>query len=152
MHNFARFMTSNSVKRFLISWIVTSVAMFILSYAWHGIILNDFSRLPYPKEIFLLFAAFTYLIIGFVVVKVFDSKVFEDFFHHKLFLKGLIKGTFCGFMFFIVASVVGVSFNTGSGIKNLLIDLVWQMFEQGVGGCVVAFTYATLGFNVFAKD
>jgi hypothetical protein len=126
--------------------------MFILSYTWHGIILNDFSRLSYPKEIFLLFAAFTYLIIGFVVVRVFDSKVFETFFNHKLFLNGVIKGTFCGFMFFIVANVVGVSFNTGTGVKNLLIDLVWQMFEQGAGGCVVAITYIALGFNFVAKD
>jgi hypothetical protein len=145
-------MTSFSLKRFLISWIVSAVSMFFISYIWHGIILNDFSRLSYPKEIFFLFAAFTYLIISFVVVKVFDTKIFEDFFHHKLILKGLLKGIVCGLMFFIVATVVGVSFNTGSGIKNLLIDMIWQMFEQGVGGCVVAVTYVVIGFNIFAKD
>jgi hypothetical protein len=126
--------------------------MFTLSYVWHGIFLNDFSRLSYPLELFLVFAALTYLIIGFVVVKVFDSKFLEKLFYHKLFLKGLVKGVFCGFMFFIVATVVGVSFNTGTGLKNLLFDLSWQMFEQGVGGCTVAVTYVIFEFNIFAED
>jgi hypothetical protein len=145
-------MTSLSVKRFLISWIITSIGMFILSYVWHGIVLNDFSRLSYPTGIFLAFAALTYLIIGFVVVKVFEAKFLEKFFYHRLFFKGIVKGILCGFMFFILANVVGVSFNTGTGIKNLLFDLGWQMFEQGVGGGIVALTYVILGFNVFAED
>jgi hypothetical protein len=152
MHNFTRHMKLIALKRFLISWIITSVVMFILFYLWHGIFLNDFSRLSYPKEIFLVFAAITYLIIGFVVVKVFEAKFFEKLFYRRLFLKGLLKGFLCGFMFFIVASVVGVSFNTGTGIKNLLFDLAWQMFEQGIGGIVVSVTYVVFEFNLLAED
>lgn len=37
--------------------------------------------------------------------------------------------------------MVGVSFNTGSGLKNLVLDLAWQMIEQGVGGGVVGLMY-----------
>jgi hypothetical protein len=152
MHNFTRYMKLLTLKRFLISWIITSIVMFILSYVWHGIFLNDFSRLSYPKEIFLFFAAITYLIIGFVVVKVFEAKFLEKLFYHRLFFKGLVKGFMCGFMFFIVATVVGVSFNTGTGIKNLLFDLAWQIFEQGIGGIVVSVTYVVFEFNLFAED
>jgi hypothetical protein len=145
-------MKLHTLKRFLISWIITSVVMFILFYVWHGIFLNDFSRLSYPTELFLVFAAITYLIIGFVMVKVFEAKFFEKLFYRRLFLKGLIKGCLCGFMFFIVATVVGVSFNTGAGIKNLLFDLAWQLFEQGVGGIVVSVTYVIFEFNLLVED
>lgn len=152
MHNFMRHMKLLALKRFLISWIITSVVMFILFYLWHGLFLNDFSRLSYPTEIFLVFAAITYLIIGFVVVKVFEAKFLEKLFYHRLFLKGLVKGFMCGLMFFIVATVVGVSFNTGTGIKNLLFDMAWQMFEQGIGGIVVSATYVLFEFNLLADD
>ncbi len=138
---------SNSIKRFFITWIITSLVMFSISYAWHGIFLNDFSRLTYPKEIFFIFSSIVYLVIGFVVVKVIDSKILERFFHRKLFLEGLIKGMFCGFIFFLIATVIGVSFNPVSGIKNLLFDMGWQIVEQGIGGCTVAIMYMVIGFS-----
>lgn len=146
-------MISPSLKRFFISWIITSLVMFGLFYAWHGLFLNDFSRLSYPTEIFMVFAAFTYLIIGFVVVKVFEAKFFfEKLFYRKLFLKGIVKGALCGFIFFMIATVIGVSFNTGTGIKNLLLDLGWQIIEQGIGGFTISITYVVLEFNLFAED
>lgn len=116
--------------------------MFSLSYAWHGIILNDFARLNYPKAVFLVFAAFAYLVIGFVVVKMMEIEFFEKFFMHRLLTKGIVTGMVCGAIFFLIATVIGVRINSGSGIKNLAFDLVWQMIEQGVGGGVVALVYA----------
>lgn len=130
-----------STKRFFLVWILVSILMFLLSYAWHGYVLNDFSRLSYPKVIFLVLSAFAYMIIGFIVVKVVETKVYEKLFFQKPILKGVIKGAFCGVVFFVIATVVGVSLNTGSGLKNLVLDLTWQMIEQGVGGGVVGLMY-----------
>ena len=140
------------LKRFFISWIITSAGMFLLSYVWHGLILNDFSRLSYPKELFLIFASITYLLIGFIVVKVVEYKTAKNFLIHRPVLKGFLKGMLCGLLFFMIATVIGVSFNTGSGIKNMLVDLVWQLLEQGTGGAIVGVIYMFTEPNLFSED
>ena len=124
-------------KRFLISWIASSIVMFVLSYAWHGIFLTDFSRLSYPKELFLIFAALVYLIIGFVIAKAIDVKLLDKYFKRKPILKGAVVGAALGFAFFLISTVVGVSFSTGSKLENLLLDVCWQVTEQCIGGVVV---------------
>lgn len=128
-------------KRFLISWLASSVVMFILFYVWHGLFLTDFARLSYPKEIFLIFSALVYLIIGFVVSKAIDTKLLENVFKRNSLLKGLISGAICGFAFFLMATVVGVSFSAGSRIQNLLLDVSWQVIEQAIGGLVVGIVH-----------
>lgn len=128
-------------KRFFISWIASSIVMFALSYAWHGIFLTDFSRLSYPKEIFLVFAAFVYLIIGFVVAKVIDARTLEKYFKRKPLVKGLVAGGIIGFALFMISTVVGISFSTGSKLENLLLDVSWQVIEQGMGGLVVGIAH-----------
>ncbi len=115
--------------------------MFALSYIWHGIFLTDFSRLSYPKEIFLVFAAFVYLIIGFIVAKAIDAKPLEKYFKRKPLIKGLVAGGIIGFALFMISTVVGISFSTGSKLENLLLDVSWQVIEQGLGGVVVGIAH-----------
>lgn len=128
-------------KRFFISCLASSLIMFILSYVWHGIILTDFSRLSYSKHLFLFFAALVYLIIGFVVAKSIDFKILEKHFKRKPILRGAISGAICGVAFFLIATVVGVSFSTGSKLENMLLDVTWQTIEQTIGGVVVGLTH-----------
>lgn len=128
-------------KRFLISCIASSIVMFLLSYVWHGMVLTDFSRLSYSKHLFLFFAAIVYVIIGFVVSKATESKILEKHFKRKPVLRGAIAGAVCGIAFFMIATVVGVSFSTGSKLENMLLDISWQTIEQGIGGVVVGLSY-----------
>jgi H+/Cl- antiporter ClcA len=128
-------------KRFFISCIASSLVMFLLSYVWHGVILTDFSRLSYSKHLFLFFAAIVYLIIGFVVTKSIDFKILEKNFKRKPVIRGAISGAICGVAFFLIATVVGVSFSTGSKLENMLLDVTWQTIEQMIGGVVVGLTH-----------
>jgi hypothetical protein len=128
-------------KRFFISWLVASTVMYLLSYVWHGIFLTDYSRLTYPKELFLFLAAIVYLIIGFVVAKAIDIQYLVDHFNRKPILRGALAGAGCGFMLFLMATVVGISFSTSSKIENLLLDVTWQVLEQAIGGVVVGFIH-----------
>jgi len=128
-------------KRFFISCLASSLVMFLLSYVWHGVILTDFSRLSYSKHLFLFFAALVYLMIGFVVSKAIDLKILEKNFKRKPVVRGLISGALCGVAFFLVATVVGVSFSTGSRLENMLLDVTWQTIEQSLGGVVVGLTH-----------
>lgn len=145
-------MLGNLSKRFFFSWISSSVVMFLLSYVWHGILLTDFSRLSYPKEIFFVFAAIVYLIMGFVVAKAIDVKILEKRFKRRPMLRGLIAGSVCGFFFFLIATVVGVSFSTGSTVENLLLDVSWQIVEQSLGGAVAGIAHIFIYDPSMAED
>ena len=128
-------------KRFVFSWLASSIAMFLLSYVWHGVFLTDFSRLSYPKELFLIFAAIVYLIIGFIIAKAIDIAFLYKHFRRKPIIRGAISGGCCGILLFLISTVVGVSFSTGSTIENLLLDVSWQITEQLAGGIVTGIVH-----------
>jgi hypothetical protein len=55
--------------------------------------------------------------------------------------KGVTIGALMGFFIYLVAFVFGVSFNAG-GLKYIVVDFLWQMVEQGVGGAVIGFLFS----------
>jgi len=132
-----------NTKRFFLSWILSSLAMFGLSYLWHGIFLNDLERLSYPKEIFLTGSVITYLILGFLLTRIYLMK-FPKTIAKKPLIRGIISGAFLGVATYIVTLVVGVSFSTELTPKYILFDMMWQAIEQTVGGIVVAFVYISI--------
>jgi len=129
-----------NTKRFFLAWILSSVVMFSLSYLWHGIFLNDLQRLSYPKEIFLTGSIITYLILGFLVTKIYLMN-FPKAIAKKPIVRGLISGAGLGVCTYIVSLVIGVSFNSQLTPGYILFDLLWQTVEQTFGGIAVAFIY-----------
>ena len=124
-------------KRFFVSWLLGSVAMFTLSYLWHGILLNDFDRLTYPVNIFLVLAVIVYLAIGFgmtFLISFVKPKM-------NLIRKGVLFGGAVGSFVFLIAFIFGISFNSSTEIYYYLVDFGWQIFEQAVGGVVCSFIY-----------
>jgi uncharacterized protein YacL len=111
--------------------------MFTLSYVWHGIFLNDFARLEYPKQMFLIVATFVYLLIGFIITQLYQLKYLEDKFYERPVFRGFVVGMVAGIVFFLIAFVIGISFTNQLKIKVLLFDISWQIIEQSVGGVVV---------------
>lgn len=132
-----------NTKRFFLSWLLSSLIMFGLSYLWHGVILNDFARLQYPKEIFLTGSVITYLILGFLVTKIFLMK-FPAAIAKKPLTRGMISGALLGIATYIVTLVVGVSFSTTLKTEYILFDMAWQAVEQMIGGITVAFIYISI--------
>lgn len=127
-------------KNNLITWIVSSLVMFTASFLWHGVFLNDFSRIAYPKVIFFIIASVVYLIIGFMITKAYEIQ-YQNIIQRKPRLKGLITGAICGLMIYLITIVVGVSFSKTMTIEYLFIDLSWQMFEQALGGLTVGMAH-----------
>lgn len=129
-----------ATKKFVISWFASAIIMFIFSYLWHGVMLNDVSMLRYPFGLFLLFASIVYLIAGAVLAKAFTLEIFSRFAKHP-FLKGLIVGAICGVLLYIISIVVGVSYTKNLSREYMLIDICWQMIEQAIGGLVVGLVH-----------
>ena len=122
--------------RFFISWILASVIMFSLFYMWHGFFLNDFKRIQFPYIWFVSFAAFTYLILSFGLVLLFESHLLRKI--DNFFLRGIFSGAAVGFSLFMIMTVLHISFTRQFTASYLLIDCAWQVVEQVVGGVVIA--------------
>lgn len=123
------------LRKLIAGWIISSIVMFSLSYLWHGVILNDFNRLDYPLNVYLLFSSFAYLIIGFVISKIYYLQILERF-EKRPILRGLAGGAFGGSVIYLFAFVIGISFS-GRKLEYILVDLFWQILEQGLGGAAV---------------
>jgi hypothetical protein len=117
--------------------------MFGASYVWHGVILNDFARLNYPKEIFLTGSVITYLILGFLVTQIYLMK-FPKIIAKKPLTRGIISGVMLGMAVYVVSLVIGVSFSSALTTKYILFDILWQSVEQMFGGITVAFVYISI--------
>lgn len=123
--------------KFFVSWLVCSLAMFGLSYAWHGMVLNDLIRISYPVDIFLAILSVVYLGIGlFITVLTYALKKIKDSFKY-----GIAVGAAAGVFIYAVAFILGVSFYTAVDFKMILFDLGWQTFEQAFGGLLCGWTY-----------
>jgi hypothetical protein len=128
-------------NRFYISWISSSLIMFLFFYAWHGLYLNDFSHIGYHIGVFLTMSAFVYLLIGFILAKAIHIEFLNVYFKGKPVIKGVVSGIVCGICLFLIANVFGVSFNTNTQIANLVLDFCWQIFEQSIGGAIVGIVH-----------
>jgi len=122
---------------FYIAWIVSSTVMFLLSYLWHGMVLNDLKNLQYPLEMFLVLAAIMYVVLGFGLAFLYNYLNFS----RNIKFKGSILGSFTGFFVYLIAFTLGVSFGS-SKIEHVVVDFLWQMIEQGVGGLTVSAVFS----------
>ena len=124
-------------KRYYGSWFIASIVMFLLSFLWHGVFLNDIDKVTYPLWLYYGLAAFVYLCIGFIVT-VLATKV--NFSSKKYANVGFLGGML-GFFFYLVAFVLGISFTGGNELSHVAIDFMWQIIETGTGGLVAGFMY-----------
>lgn len=121
--------------RFYLSWLLSALVMFALFFLWHGVFLNDFKRIQFPLFWFQIFAAFTYLLFGIALYLLFESHLMKKV--RNLALRGVVSGLIFGFTVFMVASIVNISLTRHLSINHLMVDCVWQIVEQIIGGMVL---------------
>ena len=131
---------------FFMAWIVTFIILYALSYTWHGVILNDLSRVSYPKSVFLFLIAAVYFCVSFVLTLL--AKVLP--FDYKLHIKGLLVGASMGMFIYLIAFVFGISFYANPTLAHILLDLGWQVFEGAIGGLIAGGLLSF--FGMIAKD
>ena len=124
-------------KLFVVSWLVSSLGMFLLSYLWHGYVLLDFAKNGTPTGLTLFYKIVTYLVIGFVIAKAVNLKLLNKRLLFMPVAKGIIVGIVCGLIVFIIATIKGMSLNVTLYSKYLLLNFFWQVFEQAMGGVIV---------------
>ena len=126
-------------RHILVPWLASTVVMFGLSFAWHGIALNDLRELKVPIALYLCLSALAYLIIGLGI-----TVMIHQFIQHKWIvikngfpMMGLLAGIVVGFVVYLLAFIFGMSF-ADHRMMHVLVDVLWQMVEQGLGGLLVS--------------
>lgn len=121
------------ITQYFIPVLFGTLTMFGLSYLWHGVILNDFERIDISQGTFYVFLFLFYTFL---------SLCFTFLFRHltdKLQYTAvrITIGVITGFILYFFAYLMGVTFQTGGGMKHLMVDFGWQMVEQGFGAFVI---------------
>ncbi len=122
--------------RFYISWIVSAIIMYAAFYVWHGLFLTDLNRIEFSKTLFFILAALVYLAVSFVLYRTYESKLLAKYFPQPIF-RGIISGVMLGFLLFAVITVLGISFTKNVNMTYILVDCVWQITEQILGGIII---------------
>src|SRR4051812_33188452 len=107
--------------RFFVSWILSAIAMYTAFYMWHGVALNDFKHIEFSMSLFLMMTAFAYLIISFLLYRIFETKALQFF--DNIILRGLIAAVGMGLGLFVVMTVLHIQFTKSMTSTYLMVDL-----------------------------
>lgn len=129
-------------RHILLPWLFSAVVMFGLSYAWHGLMLNDLDDLKdqhVPLTKYLIMAGAVYLVLGLVLTIGVHKAIQYEWISLKgpFLFSAFLAGSVLGLMVYLVLVASGMSF-TKHGVAHMVADAIWQMFEQGVGGLIVS--------------
>jgi hypothetical protein len=126
-------------RHILLPWLLSTVSMYVVSYLWHGLALTDLQELAIPLGLYLALAAIVYLVIGLILTIGVHKAVQYEYVSLKgpFPLTSALLGAAVGFFVYLVIFVMGMTF-TKHGMMHVVVDIVWQMFEQGIGGLAVS--------------
>jgi hypothetical protein len=126
-------------RHILLPWLLSTVSMYVVSYLWHGLALTDLQELAIPLGLYLALAAIVYIVIGLILTIGVHKAVQYEYVSLKgpFPLTSALLGAAVGFFVYLVIFVMGMTF-TKHGMMHVVVDIVWQMFEQGIGGLAVS--------------
>ncbi|MBC7412112.1 MAG: hypothetical protein H7331_06615 [Bacteroidia bacterium] len=127
--------------KFIIITILSAAVMLGLSTFFHALILHDFQG-------FLL--TFTQLVIGLSIVYLSIATLLivciSWYWNYYSLLTAILFSSAVGIFLYILATLLGHTLNDSHTTSQLLIDVVWQMIEQGAGGFIV-YSLLSIGYK-----
>lgn len=121
--------------RFFLSWIIGAIAMYVAFYIWHGVVLNDFKQIQFPLVWFVLLSSFAYLVISYLLYRVFETKILSFF--DSIIMRGFVSALIVGISLFAIMTVLHISFTKNMTATYLITDFFWQIVEQSIGALVI---------------
>ena len=129
-------------KKMLFALIAGFVTMFLLSGLWHMVVMADFYATDRPSVAFaepkMQFIVLGYLILALLMAYIYPlgkkggSPVIE----------GLKFGILIGLLWMLPEAVVLFGVFESSGTV-LVVDTIWHVVEQGLGGIVIGLVYGS---------
>lgn len=125
-------------RRILFPWLLSAIVMMAISYAWHGLALTDIMDLKIELWLYLVLTGLAYLVIGLLLTLGVHFLIAREWISMKTAfpVKTMFAGAAAGVVVYLFALVSGLSF-ASHGIQHAVVDLLWQLVEQGIGGLMV---------------
>src|SRR5690606_31080492 len=126
-------------RRILYPWFLSALVMAGISYAWHGLALTDISDLKVDLWVYLGLSSVAYLLIALVLTLIIHLGIAKEWISLKtgFHWKTMTVGAVVGVTIYLVVLLSGLSF-ASHGIEHVVVDLIWQVVEQAVGGLMVS--------------
>ncbi len=123
----------------LVPWLASALVMYGLSYLWDGVALRDLQELKWPLALYLTLSGIFYLLIGLGLTIAVHKAIEYEFINLKRAfpLAAMLVGAVAGFIVYLGVFVLGMSFAKHE-LMHVAADVLWQMFEQCIGGLVVS--------------
>jgi hypothetical protein len=116
--------------------VLSGGSMFLASYIWHGQVLNDISELGAHSTHYLLMSAMGYVFMGVLLTFLGRYLIDSGLIDRKappishFMLMGLLVGVALG----VAVHAMSLPFRVRFDVVHMLVDLAWQIAEQGIGG------------------
>lgn len=128
------------MKKLLTAWIAGAVAMIVLSYIWHDLLMLDFYK-DNMRLIFRLDVKFEWVVAGYVLLGLLMAYIFPlGFKGGKPINEGIRFGVLMGLVAFLPSQLVLYGL-ANIDLNAALVESAWHVVEQGVGGLVIALAY-----------
>ena len=126
-------------RRILLPWCISALTMYALSNLWHGVILNDLADLKVPIALYVGLSLLVYIIIALALTVAIQQALHHEWISLKRGFPwtGMLIGSIAGFTVYLIAFIFGMSF-TSHKLMHVMVDVLWQMLEQGMGGMAVS--------------
>ena len=126
-------------RRILLPWLLAAMLMYGLSYVWHGVVLNDLAELRIPLPLYMTLAGLVYLVIGLGMTLFTHTAIMHEWISLRggFPFKSALLGAAVGFFVYLMVFILGMSFAKHE-VQHAVVDILWQMLEQGLGGLVIS--------------
>ena len=136
-----------NLKKLLMAAIGSFVVMFVLSFVWHKLLMGSFYMqgdgttrdVCHRAEAIIPLIAAAYAILAVIMAYIYPKGVEGD---NKL-MNGLRFGAVIGLLWIFPSQLVMHGVLNSFTLNVILVDSVWHMVEQGIGGIVIAYIYAS---------
>ncbi|HRO38455.1 MAG TPA: hypothetical protein PLV70_02795 [Flavobacteriales bacterium] len=117
---------------------LSTLVMAAISYVWHGLALTDIADLRMDLWRYLGLSGIAYLAIGLGLTLLVHFMLGRELISLKgpFPFKAMFLGGVAGLLVYLIILVSGFSF-ASRGVQHAVVDLLWQVVEQGVGGLMV---------------
>ncbi len=142
-------------KKFSISLIASFVVMFLIAFVWHVHIMGEFMKEHSGalgdidrSEPLVPYIALGYFILAAVMSYLYPKGIEGD---NKM-KNGMMFGMVIGILWVLPHSVVMYGASEIASRTNILVDGLWHIVEQGIGGMIIAMVYGIPGSESSSAD
>jgi len=111
-------------------------AMYLLSYIWHAMVLNDLNDLAVNRTPYLLMSGLGYVLLAVLLTflgrYLIDAGVVDK--NDPSIANAMLMGLVVGIMLGIALHAMSLPLRGRFDTVHMLVDLGWQVVEQAIGG------------------